>query len=105
MEATSAEGLGRIQWKYRAFSDLLALDDSLLMVRRFSALTARVLLYLQDGLSHDEEKLKKLEMELSSRNAEDIHNGLFRQEIQLKRMDLVKEIDSKLRKYSMSGCS
>jgi hypothetical protein len=104
MEKISEEDVTLKPWKYfgyRAFSDLLASDDSLLMVRRFSVLTARVLLCLQDGLAQDEEKLRKLEIELSSKDSADIHNGSFRQETQHKRKDLVMEIDSKLRKYSM----
>ena len=84
------------------FSNLLASDDSLLMVRRFSVLTARVLLCLQDGLAQDEEILEKFEKELSSKDAADTHNGSFRQETQQKRKDLINQIDSKLRKYSES---
>lgn len=108
MEMLSSEELALKPWKYlgyRAFSELLASDDSLLMVRRFSVLTARVLLCLQDGLTEDEEKLQKLEKELSSKDAADVHNGSFRQETQQKRKDLVIQIDSKLRKYSTSGTS
>jgi hypothetical protein len=102
-EEPSADDLMQKPWKYlgyRAFSDLLASDDSLLMVRRFSVLTARVLLGLQDGLARDEERLAALERELAAKDAADVHNGSFRQESQQKRKDLLVDIEAKLRKYS-----
>ena len=103
-EALSADDLAQKPWKYlgyRAFSDLVASDDSLLMVRRFSVLTARVLLSLQDALTQDEERLQQLERQLAAKDAADVHNGSFRQESQQKRKELLQEIDTKLRKYSM----
>jgi hypothetical protein len=102
-EELSADDLTQKPWKYlgyRAFSDLIASDDSLLMVRRFSVLTARVLLSLQDALTQDEEALETLERQLAAKDAADVHNGSFRQESQMKRRELLQEIDGKLRKYS-----
>jgi hypothetical protein len=104
-EELSADDLAQKPWKYlgyRAFSDLVASDDSLLMVRRFSVLTARVLLSLQDALTQDEERLEKLERQLAAKDAADVHNGSFRQEPQQKRKELLQEIDAKLRNYSRS---
>jgi hypothetical protein len=106
-EELSNDDLAQKPWKYlgyRAFSDLVASDDALLMVRRFSVLTARVLLSLQDGLTQDEERLAALEKGLAAKDAADIHNGSFRQESQQKRRELLEEIDSKLRKYSRFRC-
>jgi hypothetical protein len=103
-EELSADVLAQKPWKYlgyRAFCDLVASDNSLLIVRHFSVLTARVLLSLQDALTQDEERLEKLERQLAAKDAADVHNGSFRQESQQKRKELLQEIDGKPRKYSM----
>jgi len=92
-------------WKYvgyRGFCEFIASDDDFFVLRRFSALTSRVLLALQDELVELETQLSFLESRLSDQSAPDVHNGSFRQETQSSRLKLVREIDNKLRAYSIS---
>ena len=55
---------------------------------------------LQDELVQLEDQLATLDNELSSKDYTDVHNGSFRQETSQARLDLVHEIDQKLRKYN-----
>lgn len=87
---------------YRGFSEFVASHDNFFILRRFGTLTARVLLSLQDELVELEGQLETLENHLSSAGAPDIHNGSFREETQQARVDLIREIDGKLRAYSES---
>lgn len=90
-------------WKYigyRGFSAFISSDDDFLVFRRFGALTARVLLGLQDQLSVFEEELEALDAKHSRTGSEDIHNGSFRQEAVPERTELLSKIHSKLREYS-----
>jgi hypothetical protein len=92
-------------WKYigyRGFCDFIASDNDFFVLRRFSALSARVLLALQDELVELETQLSLLEGSTSKETAPDVHNGSFRQETQKSRLALIREVDIKLRAYSMS---
>jgi hypothetical protein len=89
-------------WKfvgYRAFCKFVASDDDFFVLRRFSVLTSRVLLYLQDELSELESELEAIEEDLMAKSAEDRHNGRFRGDLK-KRRDVVDKIDKKLRAYN-----
>lgn len=90
-------------WKYlgyQAFSKFVASDNDFFILRRFGALTARVLLGLQDQLSQVEENLDALENQLRRRDVPDTHNGSFRQEGQQERKKLVSDAQGLLMKYS-----
>ena len=92
-------------WKYtgyRSFSAFVTSDDNLFILRRFSALTARVLLRLQDQLARLEEDLEALEKTLRNRDAPDVHNGSFRQETETAREALVSQAQRLLHDYSKS---
>lgn len=92
-------------WKYagyRSFSTFIASDNDFFVLRRFSALGARVLLRLQDQLSRLEEDLEELEMRVRKKDAPDIHNGSFRQETETAREALVCQAERLLRDYSKS---
>lgn len=92
-------------WKYlgyQSFSAFVASDNDFFVLRRFGALSARVLLALQDELSRLEEQLEALEMRVREKDAPDIHNGSFRQETQDDRQALVREAQRLLREYSQS---
>ena len=92
-------------WKdvgYRGFSAFLASDDDFLIFRRFGALNARLLLYLQDEIVVLEEQLQQLEGIHASPAATDVHNGSFRQEAIPKRRELLEVISRKVRQYSKS---
>ena len=90
-------------WKYlgyRSFSAFVASDNDLFILRRFSALSARVLLGLQDRLSRLEEDLEMLEKTAREKDAPDNHNGSFRQETQEDRQDIICQAQRLLREYS-----
>lgn len=90
-------------WKYigyRGFCQFIASDDNFFVFRRFSGLSSRVLLALQDELSELEGQLEKLEGQLSAVSAPNVHNGSFRQETSQARIDLIREVDKKLRAYN-----
>ena len=93
-------------WKYvgyRSFSSFVASDNDFFVLRRFSALSARVLLGLQDQLSRVEEDLEGLEKRAREKDSPDVHNGSFRQENQKDRQDLVCQAQRLLREYSQSA--
>ena len=90
-------------WKYtgyRSFSAFVASDNDFFILRRFGALSARVLLGLQDQLSLLEEDLEALEKRVREKDAPDIHNGSFRQETETAREALVCQAQRLLRDYS-----
>jgi len=92
------------QWEYvgyRGFCNFLSSDNDFLILRRFGVLSIRVLLALQDELVELEEQLQTLENQLTSFDAPDYHNGSFRQETEECRCELIREIASKLRSYSL----
>ena len=92
-------------WKYlgyQSFSAFVASDNEFFVLRKFGALSARVLLALQDELSRLEEQLEALEMRVREKDAPDIHNGSFRQETQENRKALVGQAQRLLREYSQS---
>ena len=92
-------------WKYigyRSFSAFIASDNDFFVLRRFGALSARVLLELQDQLSRVEEDLESLEKRVRDEHAPDVHNGSFRQETQIDREALVCQAQRLLKEYSQS---
>jgi hypothetical protein len=89
-------------WKfigYRAFCKLVASDDDFFVLRKFSVLTSRVLLCLQDELSELEGELEAIEEDLMAKSAQDRHNGRFRGDLE-ERRDIVDKIDKRLRAYN-----
>lgn len=103
VEGDISSELNRKPWKYvgyRGFCEFVTSDNDFFVLRRFSELTARVLLALQDELSELESQLSILESQLSSISAPDVHNGSFREETSETRLNLIHEIDKKLRSYS-----
>jgi hypothetical protein len=90
-------------WKeigYRGFSAFLASDNDFLIFRRFGAINARLLLYLQDEIAILEEELEELETECMAKGAEDVHNGSFRQEALPERTEILEALNVKIRQYS-----
>lgn len=90
-------------WKtigYRGYSDFLSSDNNFLIFRRFGALNARLLLYLQDEIAQLESELRGLENFYLSEEAADIHNGSFRQESLPQRSELLAAIHVRIRQYS-----
>ena len=95
--------VGSKPWKYagyRSFCEFVSSDDNFFVLRRFGALSARVLLNLQDQLACLEEELEAREQELRQTD-EDIHNGSFRGDTDGKRKNIITEAQRVLREYSM----
>lgn len=90
-------------WKYLGYpeySGYIASDDNYLILRRFGALSIRVLLMLQDELVELEDQLVTVDASLAAKDHDDVHNGSFREETSQTRLDLVHQIDRKLRNYN-----
>ena len=93
-------------WKYtgyRSFCKFVSSDEDFFILRRFGALSARVLLDLQDQLTCLEADLEALEQHHRQKDVPDIHNGSFRRETQPERKRLVSEAQRLLREYSKYG--
>jgi len=89
-------------WKYigyKGYSDFIASENDFYILRRFASLNARVALSFQDQISVLEEQLDDLDNHCSRRDAEDLHNGSFRDDRE-ERTALVEKIYEKLTKYS-----
>ena len=81
-------------WKYtgyQSFSAFVASDNDFFILGRFGALSAQVLLSLQDQISRVEQDLEVLEKRVRERDAPDIHNESFRQEAEKCRENLVRQ--------------
>ena len=99
----SQDDIDEKPWKYigyRSFSSFVASDNDFFVLRRFSALSARVLLGLQDQLSRLEENLNVLDNRAREKTAPDVHNGSFRHETQEDREDIICQAQRLLREYS-----
>ena len=99
----SQEDIDQKAWKYagyRSFCEFVSSDEDFFVLRRFGALSARVLLELQDQLARLEERLEATEQQLRQRDVPDIHNGSFRQETQAQRKEIISEAQHVLREYS-----
>ncbi|EHK97238.1 hypothetical protein M7I_7017 [Glarea lozoyensis 74030] len=69
------------EWKYTGYQHytrFIASDNDYLVFRRFSVLSTRVSLALQDEIVVLEHELAELDNRLSEKHAPDIHNGSFR---------------------------
>ena len=89
-------------WKYlgyQSFSRFVASDNDFFILRRFGALSAQVILALQDELSCLEHDLEVIEKRQREEDAPDVHNGSFRQETQHDRRKLLLDARPLLREY------
>jgi hypothetical protein len=96
------EEIEKKPWKYigyRGYADFIASENDFYILRRFASLNSRVALSLQDQISVLEEQLDDLDKHCSRRDAEDLHNGSFRDD-RKERTALVEVIYEKLTKYS-----
>lgn len=99
----SQEDIDQKAWKYagyRSFCEFVSSDEDFFVLRRFGALSARVLLELQDQLARLEERLETTEQQLRQNDVPDVHNGSFRQETQAQRKEIISEAQHVLREYS-----
>jgi hypothetical protein len=96
------EEIEKKPWKYigyKGYAEFIASDNDFYILRRFASLNSRVALTLQDQISVLEEQLDDLDKHCSRRDAEDLHNGSFRDDRE-ERTALVEMIYEKLTKYS-----
>jgi len=96
------EEIDRKPWKYigyKGYAEFIASDNDFYIVRQFATLNVRIMLALQDQVSVLEDRLQELDVQYSRRNAEDLHNGSFRDDRQ-DRSNLIENISDKLIKYS-----
>lgn len=102
IEPLTEEEIETKPWKYigyKGYSDFIASENDFYIVRRFASLNTRVSLALQDQVTVLEEQLDELDKQYSRRDAEDLHNGTFRDDRE-DRTALVEKISEKLMKYS-----
>ena len=89
-------------WKYLGYpqySRQIALSDDYQIFRKFAILHTRVALALQDEIVVLETRLDEIDVETSTVEADDIHNGSFRFETRKDRAQLIREIKGKLVEY------
>jgi len=103
-ESDSRNTPERAPWKYfgyEIFSKWLATDSAFLIVRRFGALNARILLSMQDEIVQLEQELEDIEVVLSDKTQDrSIKNGSFRSDPYPRRKEIVKDIlPKKLAEY------
>lgn len=100
--ALTEEEIEKKPWKYigyKGYSKFIASDNDFYVVRKFATLNTRVTLALQDEIVVLESDLDVLDAQYSKRDAENLHNGSFRDDRQ-DRNALIEKITSKLAKYS-----
>ncbi|KAF4628645.1 hypothetical protein G7Y89_g9509 [Cudoniella acicularis] len=96
------EEIERKPWKYigyKGYSEFIASDNDFYIVRNFASLNTRITLALQDQISVLEADLEELDAQYSRRDAEDLHNGSFRDDRE-DRTELIEKITTKLAKYN-----
>jgi hypothetical protein len=79
----SQKELDEKPWKYigyKGYSSFLSSENDFLIFRRFGTASAHIALGLQDRVTVLENQLEALDKKYSLREAEDVHNGSFRQE-------------------------
>jgi len=87
------------EFGYRAFSQLIASEQTFFMVRRFGALNARVALCLQDKIAQLADKLDAFDEDNTL--VGDVNNGTFREEHDPRRTELIEgELLDNLTKYN-----
>jgi hypothetical protein len=97
----------RAAWKYAGYKDFsryLGYSRSFFFLRHFRTLNARVLLAMQDSIVELEEKLDKIDQDLSFKSRDNKNlNGTFRKirgEQSETRYRIIWKLQRKLQKYS-----
>jgi len=90
-------------WKYigyKGYCDFIASENDFFVVRRFSAVSVRIALRLQDQVTILEDRLKKLDKAYSRREADDVNSGTLRDEAD-DRLKVLDELKEKLVEFSV----
>ena len=89
-------------WKYvgyRGYTEIISSDDDFYVLRRFDNINVRLALRLQDDISSLEERLEYLDVAYSSKEAQDLNNGTFRDDLE-DRAELLDLLLEKVEQYS-----
>jgi hypothetical protein len=95
----------RKPWKYigyKGYSSFMASENDFFVLRRFSKITIRIALRLQDQVTVLEDRLRQIDKQNSKRDAADVHNGSFRDDIE-ERSHVLDELEVALIKFSKLG--
>jgi hypothetical protein len=98
----TAEDIQRKPWKYigiKGYAEFISSDDDFFILRRFHTLNTRVALALQDEISDLEDRLKLLDEQYSDKDANDVNNGTFRDDME-DRSEIIETLRKKLKRYS-----
>jgi len=101
-DQATQEEIQRKPWKfigYNGYSKFIASDNDFLILRRFGTLSTRVALALQDEIVELEERVKECDAAYSRRDAEDVNNGTFRDDLP-DRKQLLQVIGKRIISYS-----
>jgi hypothetical protein len=82
------------------FSRWAGSEKSFLVVRQFSTLNARIILWLQDDISLLEQQLDLIERRYSQIGGDDHDNGSFRRDHYMERKIIMEKLYVALHKYS-----
>ena len=89
-------------WKYLGYPGFAtwgASSKDAFVLRRFNAVHARVILYMQDQIVRKEEELQSLDRWCTTR-PDDIDNGTFRHDIEPRRNAVLEDLRVRLKEYS-----
>jgi hypothetical protein len=84
---------------YPEFAAFVASDQAFFILRRFSRLSARVLLALQDEIAQLESKLDDIDKSLAYPNLPHMQNGTFRNDPNEERGRCIRQAEEKLKRY------
>lgn len=84
---------------YPAFTKWASSDPDFFLLRRFSATSARIALYLQDRISFLEEQLKNEDECCREAPFHEAHNGTFRHDPRPRRVQILEELSWALERY------
>ncbi len=89
-------------WKYigyKGYCEFIASENDFFVVRRFSAVSVRIALRLQDQVTILEDRLKELDKAYSRKDADDVNSGTLRDEAD-DRLKVLDELKEKLVEFS-----
>ncbi len=95
--------VGKEYWKdvgYPGFSILAGSSNDLFVLRRFSALNARVIMLMQDRIVRLEQELDEEDRACLRENGTQADSGTFRHEPRPKRLQILEELEDRLKRYS-----
>jgi hypothetical protein len=102
-EQLTQEEIERKPWKYvgyKGYTKFIASESDFFILRRFTAASIRVALYLQDQVATLVKDLEEIDRRSSQKSAPDYHNGSFRYDENEERQDILVRLHTKMTEYS-----